>query len=92
MIKNVAFTDMVTGETANFFMPDFIKTESSSTLIDVILQRALQCRGEKIFVLVMDCCASNYNGVVWAAAVWIVDELKWFDAVVLCAIGSNILR
>ena len=83
MIKNVAFADMVTGETANFFMPDFIRTESSSTLIDMILQRALRCRGEKVFVLVMDCCASNYNGVIWAAMVWLVDELRWFEAVVL---------
>ena len=37
LIKNVAFADMVTGETANFFMPHFIRTESSSTLIDMIL-------------------------------------------------------
>ena len=50
-------------------------------LIDLILQRALRCRGEQ--VLVTDCCASNYNGTLWAFIVYLVDELRWFEAVVL---------
>jgi len=83
LIKNVAFYDYVTMKTENFFMSDMVRTESTSTLIDMILQRALQCRGEKVFVLVMDCCASNHTGTLWAFCVWLVDELRWFDAVLV---------
>lgn len=82
-VKNVAFADMATGETHNFFLPDFVRTESTSTLIDMVLRRALMCRGEKVFVLVLDCCSSNYNGVLWAFCVFLVDELAWFEAVVV---------
>ena len=83
MQKNVGFADMVNHECENYFLPDLLRTESTSMLIDLILQRALQCRGEQVLVLVTDCCGSNYNGTVWAFAVYLVDELKWFKAVVL---------
>ena len=42
-------------------MSDFIKTISFSTLIDMVLQHALKCPSEKVFMLVMDCCASRYS-------------------------------
>ena len=69
-------------------MSDFIKTISFSTLIDMVLQHALKCPSEKVFMLVMDCCReqaarSSYKGVVWAVMAWLADELKWFEAVAL---------
>ena len=76
--KNVGFANMVTHECENFFLPDLLRTESTSMLIDMILQRALQCRGEQVLVLVTDCCGSNYYGTLWAFIVYLVDELHWF--------------
>ena len=49
-------------------------------LIDMILQRALRCRGEEVLVLVIYCCGSNYNGTLYAFIVYLVDELRWFEA------------
>lgn len=83
MQKNVGFTDMVTRATENFFLPDLLRTESTSMLIDMILQRALLCKGEQVLVLPLDCCSSNYNGTLWAFIVYLVDELKWFTAVII---------
>ena len=83
MQKNVGFADLVTHECENYFLPDLLRTESTSMLIDLILQRALRCRGEQVLVLVTDCCASNYNGTLWAFIVYLVDELRWFEAVVI---------
>lgn len=39
--KNVAFPEKVTGEMANFFMPDLIESESSSMYINMILQHCV---------------------------------------------------
>ena len=78
MQKNVGFADMVNHECENYFLPDLLRTESTSMLIDLILQRALQCRGEQVLVLVTDCCGSNYYGTLWAFIVYLVDELHWF--------------
>jgi len=36
-----------------------------------------------VLVLVTDCCGSNYNGTLWAFIVYLVDELRWFEAVVV---------
>ena len=83
MQKNVGFADLVTYECENFYLPDLLHTESVSMLIDIILQRALRCRGEQVLVLVTDCCGSNYNGTLWAFIVYLVDELRWFEAVVV---------
>ena len=83
MQKNVGFADLVTGECENYFLPDLLHTESVSMLVDLLLQRAMRCRGEQVLVLVTDCCVSNYNGTLWAAIVWMVDELRWFEAVVV---------
>ena len=80
MQKNVGFADMVNHECENSFLPDLLRTESTSMLIDLILQRALQCRGEQVLVLVTDCCGSNYNGTLWAFIVYLVDELHWFES------------
>ena len=49
-------------------MSDFIKTISFSTLIDMVLQHALKCPSEKVFMLVMDCCASRLLGAATKAS------------------------
>ena len=81
-VKNVGAHDCATGTMANSFIPPALGHESTSIVFDIIMRQAMRCRGEEVFVVVMDRCAVNYNGCIWSIGPLLVDELKWFKAVV----------
>jgi hypothetical protein len=80
-VSNLGVYDMILGRMHNFLMDHGTGKEDGNVMCNVILLTIMHlCRGEKVLVIVADCCGTGNCALLDWFCTFVVDELGWFTA------------
>jgi hypothetical protein len=72
---------MIMARMHNFLMDHGTGKEDGNVMCNVVLLTIMQlCRGEKVLVIVADCCGTGNCALLDWFCTFVVDELGWFEA------------